>query len=294
MNGVINLLKPPGVSSSFAVVFAKKLLGVKKAGHAGTLDPGAAGVLAILLDRATKLSDYLMNIKKEYIAEIAFGASTDTGDSYGRVLAEKDVSINREDFIKALGFFKGEIEQATPAYSAAKQDGRPLYSLARAGMEIKEKQRIVTVHDIEYLDETAKNRFLFRAVCSKGTYIRALCGDIGKKLSAPSYMSMLIRTKASGLDIKDSYTFCELEKLAEADALKKAVIPAEDVLHCFDKAYAGEKNMERLVNGNTVYEEKLKDIRKGVYRIYCGGRFLGLGEAERGSVKINILLKEES
>ncbi len=165
MNGIIDFLKPPGMSSNGAVVFIRGLLGGEKTGHAGTLDPGACGVLPICVGRATKVSSYLMDGKKEYIAEIAFGATTDTGDSYGQVIEKSDKTLPKpEDVRLVLDDFKGVYSQQTPAYSAVKHKGTKLYKLARSGKETPEIKRDVNIYEIEYLRSNSSKTHLIRVM----------------------------------------------------------------------------------------------------------------------------------
>jgi tRNA pseudouridine55 synthase len=293
MNGFINLLKPPGISSNAAVVQIRRLLGVKKVGHTGTLDPGAAGVLAVCLGKATKLSDFMMNSSKEYIAEISFGRQTDTQDSYGSVTAEKACKVTLDAFAAVLPQFVGKITQITPAYSAAKQNGQALYKLALKGQEIVEKKRFVEIFSLEPLAEVAQNRFLFRAACEKGTYIRTLCEDIGKALSLPAHMSMLIRTKTSGFCIEDSYTQDEIEALHASGNVVAALIPVDAVLSCYPRLDVPDGYKIQLFNGNEVCIQSLANEPEGMYRIYCGGVFLGTGRVSEGAVRIETLLLGE-
>lgn len=216
MDAIVNLLKPPGISSNTAVNIVKYIFNAKKAGHTGTLDPAAAGVLPVCLNNATKLSEKLMNSKKTYIAEITFGIATDTLDSLGEVTdIKEDASVSHERLLSVIPKFLGEITQITPKYSAAKQNGVPLYKLARQGREIEEKLRCVKIDSIELLNQPGKNKFILQIECGKGTYIRTLCQDIGQELDLPAYMSFLIRTQTSGFHIEDSYTFSELRALKE-------------------------------------------------------------------------------
>jgi len=292
MNGVINLLKPPGLSSNGAVVAVRKITGEKKAGHTGTLDPGAAGVLAVCLGKATKLSDFLMNGKKEYVAEIAFGKKTDTQDSYGRVTEERPVAVTEEDLRRILPGFIGHITQVTPAYSAAKQNGRALYKLALKGETIEEKRRDIWIESIELLHQTGGNTFLLRVACGKGTYIRTLCEDIGSLLDAPAHMSLLIRTETSGFRIAHSFTLDELAQMANDGNIDKALTPLEEVLSGFEKLELPGSFRTRLFNGNTVTHGSLSGLPDGTYRVYCGG-FLGTGDLTDGYLKIATLLSGE-
>jgi len=230
MDAIVNLLKPPGISSNTAVNIVKYIYGAKKAGHTGTLDPSAAGVLPVCLNGATKLCENLMNSKKVYIAQITFGIATDTLDSTGKVIDVcENVNVAKEQLSAVLPKFLGGITQITPKYSAAKQNGVPLYKLARQGRKIEDKPRNVRIDKIEILGQTG-NKATLRIECGAGTYIRTLCEDIGKELGLPAYMSFLIRTGTSGFDIEDSYTLSELKKLKEASDELSALNYIGDVL----------------------------------------------------------------
>ena len=175
MEGVVNVLKPPGMTSSDAVVDIRHIFGTRRVGHTGTLDPGAAGVLPICVGRATRLFDYLVEKEKTYIAELCFGAKTDTQDSYGRCLEKSDVQVSRSDLESVLPKFHGAIQQIAPMYSAVKCGGKKLCDIARQGQEVELAARKATIYEILVLDEIAFNRFLIRIRCSRGTYIRTLC-----------------------------------------------------------------------------------------------------------------------
>lgn len=287
MNGVINFLKPPGMSSNGAVVYLRYLLKAKKTGHAGTLDPGASGVLPICLGKATKISSYLMSGIKEYIAEITFGASTDTGDSYGKIVCSSGEKVpSCEEVRNKLKMFVGKQNQKTPAYSAVKINGRNSYELARKGIEVPEKIREIDIRETEYMAETKNGSYLFRVVCGKGTYIRALCEDIGKSLGVPAYMSFLIRTKCAGLNIEDSYTVDELER---PGAREKAIIPMDNLLAKYPKLIAEESLRSLLFNGGTVNFNS-DDIETA--RLYTEDLFLGLAGVRDGKLKVSVLLAD--
>lgn len=286
MNGVINFLKPPGMSSNGAVVYLRGITGAKT-GHAGTLDPGACGVLPVCVGRATKISSYLMGGVKEYIAEISFGKSTDTGDSYGNVTEVSQTPPPGSAHVKeALYAFLGDTRQRTPAYSAVKHVGRKLYSLARRGADIPELFRDITIHETEYLCGTRTGAHLIRVVCGKGTYIRALCEDVGKSLGVPAYMSFLVRTKCSGLDINDAFTADELNGQA---AVESALIPADALLANMPEIYIEAGMRKPLLNGAAVRYES-EDIKEA--RVYVDGGFLGIGQIKNNSVKITVLLAD--
>ena len=196
MDGILVVNKPAGITSHDVVDFIRRKFNIKAVGHAGTLDPMATGVLVMLLGKATKLSNTFIQDDKEYIAKVFFGKSTDTQDSSGRVIEEKNIdNLDIEAVKKALNNFKGEIEQVPPMVSAIKYKGRKLYQLARAGKIVKREPRKINISDIEMLDFKFPEA-VFRVKCSKGTYVRTLCEDIGKALGIPSHMSGLVRTRS--------------------------------------------------------------------------------------------------
>jgi tRNA pseudouridine55 synthase len=287
MNGVINFLKPPGISSSGAVIYLRGILGGAKTGHAGTLDPGACGVLPICVGRATKISSYLMGGTKEYIAEITFGKCTDTGDSYGRVTGVSDGAVPSPKQVKeAMKCFTGDIVQQTPAYSAVKLGGQKSYDLARRGMSVPSKPRDIVIHDIEYLCGTRPDAHLIRVVCGKGTYIRTLCEDIGTSLGTIAYMSFLIRTKCAGLDISASVTADELK---EPGKIEEALMPIESFLKGMPGVTADKRHAKLLLNGAGV---KFAENDHNPVRVYIEEEFIGLGRTESGMLKITTFLSD--
>ncbi len=211
MNGIINLLKPPCMSSAQAVGFIKRLTGLK-AGHAGTLDPEAAGVLPVMVGKATRLFDFLTEREKVYVAEVAFGAATDTQDATGTVIRTGGPLPSRDQVAEHLSRFVGIIPQVPPSYSALKRDGKPLYRLARRGEHVSLDPRPVEIYQIQYLAPTGEDGHLLRITCGKGTYIRTLCQDLGEALEVPAHMRLLIREESSGLHIRQSITLEQLEE----------------------------------------------------------------------------------
>jgi tRNA pseudouridine55 synthase len=203
MNGVINFYKPPGMSSAQAVAFVKYLL-KEKTGHAGTLDPEAAGVLPILIGKATRLNDYLSNSPKQYLAEIAFGQATDTQDAQGKTIQSGDSYPDAEQMRGVLSRFTGDIVQLPPQYSALKIGGETAYKLARSGKPAELKARQVVIHQVSWLRETVNHGHLLCVRCGKGTYIRTLCHDIGIVLGCPAHMRFLLREESNGLKLQDA------------------------------------------------------------------------------------------
>ncbi len=288
MNGVINFLKPPGMSSNGAVVFLRGVLGVRKTGHAGTLDPGACGVLPICIGKATKISAYMMGGTKEYIAEITFGKHTDTADSYGTVIETSSVVPGQPQVIDVLEGLRGDIVQQTPAYSAVKHNGRKLYQLARAGIEIAPKMRNVRIDDIVYIAQTRPDAHLIRVRCGKGTYIRTLCEDVGRALGTVAYMSFLVRSECAGLDIASSITADELKDMPNPfDVL----LPIDMFLQKMTKTQVDEQHRKTLFNGGSIACSD--DIADEEIRVYVNDELLGIGTAGAGRIKITTLLVDE-
>jgi tRNA pseudouridine55 synthase len=249
MNGIINVLKPPGMTSHDVVGYLRKLTGIKKIGHTGTLDPGAAGVLPICIGKATKIVDYIMNDRKEYICELTLGNATDTCDKYGEFLyaEEYDYSgINEESLLAALEAFRGDITQIPPAYSAVKINGIRAYDLARQGREVNVPSRRVTVYNIELLSFDLPKAML-KIECSKGTYIRSICRDIGNILGTRAYMSFLLRTRTGGFTLDNAYTLEEMN----SDNIGSMLVDAGFALD-MSKVYLDEELSRYILNGNSV------------------------------------------
>jgi len=284
MNGIINFLKPPGMSSNGAVIFLRGLL-EHRTGHAGTLDPGACGVLPICVGKATKISSYMMGHKKEYIAQITFGKTTDTGDSYGKVVGISTVIPN--DISHVLGEFCGSIVQQTPAYSAVKHEGRKLYELARKGIEIAPKLRKVDIYEIEYLEKTSSNSHLLRIVCGKGTYIRTLCEDIAKCLGTVAYMSFLARTKCAGLSINESVTADEIKAMDDKYGILQ---PMERFLGELPSITVEPQHRNVLFHGGAIAHNG-DDAQELV--IYAGQELMGLGRISDNQLKISTRLVDK-
>ena len=230
MDGVVVLLKPPGMTSSNAVYDVRRIFSEKRAGHLGTLDPGAAGVLPVCIGRATKLFDYLVDKRKEYVFELAFGLATDTQDAFGRVVEQDARLVTRSELNAALPSFLGEQTQLASVYSALKVDGRKMYDLARAGVAVEPKARTIAIHALELLGETGENRFLLRVNCSRGTYVRTLCADIGARLGTCAYMSFLLRTAAGPFTIARARSVAELNAMRDAGTLFDSVVSCEEAL----------------------------------------------------------------
>ena len=295
MNGIINFLKPPGMSSNGAVGFFKKTLNYKKIGHAGTLDPGACGVLVVLVGKATKLSDRLMNGDKEYIGQITFGIKTDTQDSYGVVLDKDDKIIDQKALAGVLGQFIGQIQQTPSRFSAIKINGKKAYQLARKGQDFKIKSREITIYSLEILRHIEKNTFLLKVRCSKGTYIRALFEDIGTKLDTVSYMSFLQRTQSGSFFAKDGFTCEEIKALTEEKKFDTFIKGFDHVLADMPRLDVIISDFKKISNGlPSTIANKEKENADGQYRVFCKNIFFGIGMIESDKVKLKTHLLEEN
>lgn len=285
MNGIININKPVGITSHDVVYRLRKILSIKKIGHTGTLDPDASGVLPMCIGRATKTADMLTAKDKEYIAELTMGAATDTLDKSGTVIETSDIKVSEKEISDVLNEFTGDIYQIPPMYSAIKVNGKKLYELARQGQEIKREPRLVHISKIEVLEfNLAENKFKILVDCSKGTYIRTLCDDIGRRLKCLAYMSELTRTKSGIFDIANSYTTEEVEKMYGMGDTS-FLIPIDKVFDEFPQLIITNKKAEKMCNGTQV---AVQGITEGTtYRVYNeSGKFLTISKGEKGLLKI--------
>lgn len=290
MNGILNVYKNRGMSSFDVVRKIKFLAHEKKVGHTGTLDPEATGVLPVALGKATKIIDYIMNSSKAYEVKLILGKKTTTYDLEGEVVSEKDVShIKEEEAMDVVLSFIGEIDQIPPMYSALKKNGVRLYDLARQGIEVEREARRITIHDIT--DIKIELPYISMTVCcSKGTYIRSLCYDIGEKLNVGATMTMLNRSATSVFKQEDSVN---IEDLTEEN-IENHLITIEEALRDFPKLTVESSFTKLLVNGVNVFDKRLTNEKRtqGVlYRVYDNeGLFIGLGKQEDRGFKIEKLL----
>ncbi|KIU07239.1 tRNA pseudouridine synthase B [Clostridium butyricum] len=290
MNGILNVYKNRGMSSFDVVRKIKFLAHEKKVGHTGTLDPEATGVLPVALGKATKIIDYIMNSSKAYEVKLILGKKTTTYDLEGEVVSEKDVShIKEEEAMDVVLSFIGEIDQIPPMYSALKKNGVRLYDLARQGIEVEREARRITIHDIT--DIKIELPYISMTVCcSKGTYIRSLCYDIGEKLNVGATMTMLNRSATSVFRQEDSIN---IEDLTEEN-IENHLITIEEALRNFPKLTVESSFTKLLVNGVNVFDKRLTNEKRtqGVlYRVYDNeGLFIGLGKQGDRGFKIEKLL----
>ncbi|MBO5055214.1 MAG: tRNA pseudouridine(55) synthase TruB [Lachnospiraceae bacterium] len=282
-HGIINVYKEKGFTSHDVVAKLRGICKQKKIGHTGTLDPDAVGVLPVCLGSATRLCDMLTDKDKEYIAVFRLGITTDTQDISGRVLEEREVTVSEEEAVKAIESFQGELLQVPPMYSALKVNGKKLYELAREGKEIERAARPVTVYEIEILEKNMPE-FTVRVKCSKGTYIRTLCHDIGQKLQCGAAMVSLVRTKAGRFEIEKSYTLLQLQALSDEGKLNEVIIPVEKMFENLPAVMVKESSYKALVNGNQLQAAGLISMPEGEdvtsyeeMRVYNHeGRFYGI------------------
>lgn len=276
MNGIILVDKPIGKTSHDMVYLIRRLSGIKKVGHTGTLDPDATGVLPVCIGKATKVCDMLTASDKRYTAELILGKTTDTQDASGKVLTESDVDVTTEMIHKIIGKFIGEIEQIPPMFSAIKKDGKKLYELARKGITVEREPRKVIIHSIDLLGIDLENNSVeIDVYCSKGTYIRTLCEDIGKSLGCGAYMNTLRRTMSGGFEIGDCRTVDELRELADSGKLTEVLIPTDSVFSDYDKVILDDFLAEKLKNGIKIRKAGLENGK--LYRVYSkDGEFLSV------------------
>lgn len=278
MDGIINVYKPVGMTSHDVVNRVRRIVGTKKVGHTGTLDPDAEGVLPICINRGTKVADMLTVSDKRYTATFKLGVITDTLDISGTVLDERPVNVTEQQIADVIKSFEGKIEQIPPMYSAIKVGGKKLCDLARKGVEIERKSRTVEIYQINILS-VKELYFTIDVKCSKGTYIRTLGSDIGEKLGCGAVMTKLIRTQSSIFKVEDSV---KLENLTPEN-YSDYVILADELFDC-EKIIVKGETLSKVLNGNAI---KYNGIDGNEYKVYDeNGRFLCLSKMEEGMLKV--------
>ncbi len=253
-SGVINIYKEKDFTSHDVVAIVRagfRKHGGVKVGHTGTLDPNATGVLPICIGRATKLVDYIMDTNKTYKAEIIFGKKTDTYDVTGEVLEQNEVTVSIDEIKEAILSFVGGYEQVPPMYSALKHNGRKLYELAREGVEIEREARFVGIESIDII-EIEPTRAVISVECTKGTYIRSLCYDIGEKLGCGAIMGDLERTKTGSFTKENSITVDEFRKFIDEEQFDKVLLKTDNLLSEYYTLIVGDKAKNYLLNGNKI------------------------------------------
>lgn len=294
MNKIISIIKPTGMTSHDVVSIVRKTLNIKKVGHTGTLDPDASGVLPICIGKATKVSELILNKDKAYICELTLGLITDTYDITGKIIEEnKDFIFNNDEIKKAFKTQLGEIDQLPPIYSALKVNGKRMCDLARSGNidKIDVKPRKVNIKKLDILSIN-KNKISFYVECSKGTYVRSICYDIGKILGVGGCMSSLIRVKSGKFTLDNSITLDDLKEFKENDTLKDYLYNIDFVLSDFNKVVLNDNAVKYYSNGGIIEENRFieKDFteKDDIVRVYSKDNFLGTGKIIRKDDTISI------
>jgi tRNA pseudouridine55 synthase len=273
LDGVLPLWKPKGMTSHDCIYKIRRLTGIKKVGHTGTLDPEVEGVLPICFGQATKISSIIMESKKVYEAKVTIGYATETEDYTGKIIEEKkvDPSLKLEHIRHHLSAFIGEIEQIPPMYSAVKVNGKRLYEYARQGHNIERPARRVTIYSIDLISndlqwEENTVSFWIRVACSKGTYIRTLCVDIGRKLGYPAHMGDLVRMESGSFTKDDAITFQQLEEAIQENSLEKIIKPIDEALEKYDTLIVEKEDILKIQHGQVLPYPKGK-IHTDPFRI---------------------------
>ncbi len=295
-NGLICVCKEAGYTSSDVVARLRGILKQKKIGHTGTLDPQAVGVLVVCLGSATRVTDLLTEHDKEYIATVQLGVTTDTQDMTGEILSRGDVSrVTRQSLMEALQAFKGTYDQIPPMYSAVRVGGKHLYELARKGQVVERKPRSVTIHAISLLDDSTLAEhgvFTMEVKCSRGTYIRTLCNDIGERLGCGAAMAQLTRTSVGSFRLEDALTLERIEQLRDEGTLAEHILPVENLFRDLAPVCVSPELRKKMENGNSFRPEEIVDdspegeddpwqpqesYTEGErVRAYCGGDWFGV------------------
>lgn len=289
MNGVVVVNKPKGITSFGVCSRLRRIFDTKKIGHTGTLDPMAEGVLVVCLGNTSRLIDHIDSFNKRYIAEITFGITTDTLDIWGNELSSSNPDFTYTEFEDALNSHKGLIEQTTPMYSARKVNGRALYSYARNNEEVNVPKKEIVVEDIKILSSDIPHTALLKIECSKGTYIRTICDEIGKSIGCGAVMSSLIRESNDGFDLSEAYTLEELERLYEEGNLNKALLSSDVLVKHLPAVYLRGDFDHSVRNGAPIkskYALLPDNITQGsLVRLYVNEEFVSLAVFEDERLK---------
>ena len=294
IDGILLLNKPIGISSNTAVQKLKRIYNASKVGHTGTLDPLATGLLPLCFGEATKFSSYLLDADKEYIATIQLGITTTTYDSEGDIVENLPVCVNIEQIKNVLTIFLGKITQIPPIYSALKVNGKPLYKYAREGVDVEIKSREITIHELEILGYNETNSQLkLRVLSSKGTYIRSLASDIGKKLSCGASLCGLIRTKTNQFTLDLSHTLDAIMQL-DINNANQLLLPVDTLVQHLAKIDLSLKQMNDIILGRILSSDEWFNLANNeLVRLYCDNRFLGLGRYANNQIISHRLLNTQ-
>jgi tRNA pseudouridine55 synthase len=287
LEGIINVLKPPGMTSHDVIYWIRKNINIKKAGHTGTLDPGAAGVLPVCIGKATKIIPYINENKKVYRAKIVFGEITDTQDKYGQVLKKSNPDFTISQLYKAFNAFTGKIKQKPSIYSAIKVKGKRLYDYARQGQGdlVDIPIREVYIYNIKLIYHKIPEYAFIEVECSKGTYIRTLCSDIGDFLGCGAHMGFLLRTSTGDFNLKTSITLEEIEIKNKKNHIEDILLPLDYSLNPYPKIYIKESAKKSLINGNSIYPQGIiTDLKKfntdSIVTTYINNKLSAIGKIQ--------------
>jgi len=299
MNGILNIFKPKGISSYQAVKEVRNILGIPKAGHTGTLDPSASGVLLVCIGQATKIAEFLVGMEKHYQGEMILGISTDSQDSEGKIVQRREVKtdIDEKRIIDIFQKYTGVISQIPPMFSAVHYKGERLYRLARKGIEVKRSPKEIKIYKLNLMNFNQKTAIVkFEVICSKGTYIRTLCNDIGDELGCGAHLLNLVRKKVGNFSIEDSLNLEELKK--EKSLGKRYLISIDSAFDELDKITVKSEATKTVLNGGIISSEQIIEIPNGLktrknnfFKIFdLEGNFLSIGTSIKKNGK-NILFK---
>ena len=297
MNGFLNILKPPGMTSAAVVAVVRRMTGEKRVGHAGTLDPEAAGVLPIMVGKAARLFDYLVDKEKEYVAEAAFGAATDTQDATGRVIARGENYPDEAQLADAARQLTGDIWQRPSMYSAIKQDGKPLYARARAGETVEVPLRQVHVESIELHGMRPDHGLLMTVRCGKGTYIRSICSDMGDLVGCPAHMRFLLRSRSGAFTLETAMTLEEAAAYQHRGELQQHLLPLDMPLQHLPRVEVAPRLAKQVMNGVALPLRAAKGaehLAEGqATRVYMNDQFWGMASREGDSLSWRALIAPE-
>ena len=281
MNGILLIDKQPDWTSNDVVAKLKGILHQRRIGHSGTLDPMATGLLVVFVGRATRAVEFAEGHDKRYTAGLRLGITTDTQDITGTVLEEKAVSVTNEELEKALAGFRGEIQQIPPMYSAIKHEGQRLYDIARKGGEVERRPRAITIHDLRVIGRQ-EGDWLLDVRCSKGTYVRTLCHDLGQALGCGGCMCSLRRVEAGGFSVEQAVTLSQVQQMADAGRAEELLLPVDSLFQAYQHCTATAAQEKKIRCGSPVKT----GLAGGEYRVYTeSGEFLMLGRVEDGMMK---------
>jgi len=292
MNGILNVFKPKGISSYQTVKEVRNILNISKAGHTGTLDPSASGVLLICMGQATKIAEFLVGMKKHYQGEMILGISTDSQDSEGKIIQKREVrtDINKKKIKDIFQKYEGTICQIPPMFSAAHYKGKRLYHLARKGIEVKRNPKKVKIYQLDLINFNQKVNPLvkFEVICSKGTYIRTLCNDIGDELGCGAHLSNLVRKKVGNFSIEDSLILEELKK--DKTLGKRYLISIDSALEELNKITVKSEATKTVLNGGVISSEQIVEIPEVLKT--RKDKFVKIFDAKGNLLSIGTLIKE--